>query len=177
MPDVRNTTSKAKTIDSQEGQQELIDGASLVIAPPDHIKLTKDDMPFFDNVIAEFPRAVWTQHQIEIAAFLARCMCDMNREQIALRKEGAIMRSDKGTPVANPRKSLVQMHAGTISKYRLALGTGKVNDTSQRAVRSQKGKKIQEAAEAALNNPTPPTAAEAEAKEALIKMPTTGAAN
>lgn len=78
-------------------------------------------MPFFANVIDEFARSEWTAHQLEIAAMLARTMADLAREQVALRVEGSIMATDRGTPVVNPRKTVVQMHAGTILSFRRTL--------------------------------------------------------
>jgi hypothetical protein len=56
---------------------------------------------FFANVIAEFARSEWTAHQLEIAAMLARTMADLNREQMLLREEGAVMMTERGTPVVN----------------------------------------------------------------------------
>jgi hypothetical protein len=72
-------------------------------------------------VIAEFARSEWTAHQLELAAMLARTMSDLNREQIALRQEGSVCMSEKGTPVVNPRKTVVQMHAATILSFRRSL--------------------------------------------------------
>lgn len=78
-------------------------------------------MPFFASVIAEFARSEWTAHQLELAAMLARTMSDLDREQQALRQEGSVVTTEKGTPVVNPRKSVVQMHAGTILSFRRSL--------------------------------------------------------
>lgn len=78
-------------------------------------------MPFFLSVIAEFARSEWTAHQLEIAAMLARTMADLNREQQALRVEGSVMATEKGTPVVNPRKTVVQMHASSILSFRRSL--------------------------------------------------------
>ncbi len=38
-----------------------------------------------------------------------------------LRTEGAVSYSEKGTPVANPRKAIVQMHASSILSFRRSL--------------------------------------------------------
>src|SRR3546814_1326887 len=60
-------------------------------------------------------------HQLEMAAMLARAMADLEREQYELRAEGSVMTSERGTPVVNPRKTVVQMHAGTILSMRRSL--------------------------------------------------------
>jgi hypothetical protein len=52
---------------------------------------------------------------------LARTMADLEREQRLLRDEGSVAYSDRGTPVANPRKMIVQMHAGSILSFRRSL--------------------------------------------------------
>src|SRR3546814_13580601 len=71
---------------------------------------------FWHSVIAEFARSEWTDHQLEMAAMLARAMADLEREQYELRAEGSVMTSESGTPVDNPRKTVVQMTAGTIQR-------------------------------------------------------------
>src|SRR3546814_4303788 len=68
-----------------------------------------------------FARSEWTDHQLEMAAMLARAMADLEREQYELRAEGSVMTSERGTPVVNPRKTVVQMHAGTILSMRRSL--------------------------------------------------------
>jgi hypothetical protein len=95
--------------------------AASAIVPPSNVPLQKCDLPFFVSVIAEFARSEWTAHQLELAAMLARTMADLNREQMALRKEGSVMASERGTPVVNPRKTVFQMHAATILSFRRSL--------------------------------------------------------
>lgn len=95
--------------------------ASRVIAPPSNVPLADGDMPFFASVIAEFARAEWTAHQLELAAMLSRTMADLEREQRELRDEGSVVVTEKGTPVVNPRKAVVQMHASAILAFRRSL--------------------------------------------------------
>src|SRR3546814_15587573 len=61
--------------------------------------LFRSDWPFWHSVIAEFARSEWTDHQLEMAAMLARAMADLEREQYGLRAEGSVMTSERGTPV------------------------------------------------------------------------------
>lgn len=117
------TTKKRKSAStSKEAQQKAVVGSFVNIKPPEHVAMEKDDMPFFESVIAEFARSTWTNHALEIASILARTMCDMEREQRLLREEGSISYTEKGTPVANPRKTIVQMHASSILSLRKSLG-------------------------------------------------------
>ena len=108
-------------IDSAAETVRVVAGSSRPIAPPSNVPLEGCDLPFFASVIAEFARAEWTAHQLELAAMLARTMADLAREQSLLRDEGSVAYSEKGTPVANPRKTIVQMHAGSILSFRRSL--------------------------------------------------------
>lgn len=115
-------SKKRQRIDSTTEMVRVMSKATQQIHPPATVPLEDVDMPFFANVIEEFARSEWTAHQLELAAMLARTMADLNREQVLLREEGSVMFTDKGTPVVNPRKTVIQMHASTILSYRRSLG-------------------------------------------------------
>ncbi|MCW1431387.1 hypothetical protein [Novosphingobium sp. JCM 18896] len=108
-------------IDSASAAVKVMAGATREIAPPSHIRMQDADWPFWHSVIAEFARSEWTDHQLELAGMLARSMADLEREQFDLRSEGSVMSSERGTPVVNPRKQVVQMLAGTILSMRRSL--------------------------------------------------------
>ena len=110
-----------KRIDSISEQSKIAQAASMQINPPAHIPMDETDMIYFQNVIAEFAKAEWTAHQIELAAMLARAMNDMELESRKLREEGSIAYSERGTPVCNPRKAIVQMAGSTILAMRRSL--------------------------------------------------------
>jgi len=113
---------RKQRIDSTSEQVRVMSKAAQQIHPPATVPLDDDDMPFFANVIEEFARSEWTAHQLELAALLARTVADLNSEQLAMREEGAVVMTEKGTPVVNPRKTVIQMHASTILSYRRSLG-------------------------------------------------------
>ena len=81
-------------------------------------------------------------------------MADLEREQTLLRDEGSVAHSRAGTPVVNPRKVVVQMHAGTILSFRRSLSlharaqSGEARDVARRRVMG----KAAEAAEAIEDN-------------------------
>lgn len=91
------------------------------ILPPESVPLDDEDMPFWDAVIAEFARTEWTDHSLQLAAVLARMLSDLVTEQKELREEGSICYTDKGTPVVNPRKTVIQMYGSTILSIRRSL--------------------------------------------------------
>lgn len=99
-------------------------------------------MPFFVSVIGEFARSEWTAHQLELAAMLARTMTDLEREQRVLRTEGSVAFSERGTPVVNPRKTVVQMLASSILSFRRSLAlhararNGESEDSGKRRERA-----------------------------------------
>ncbi|MBX5234114.1 terminase small subunit [Rhizobium sp. NLR4a] len=108
-------------IDSAAEAVRVMAKATADILPPNNVPLDYEDRPFFNNVVAEFARSEWTDHQLELAAMLARTMADLVREQKLLREEGGVSYTEKGTPVANPRKTIVQMHASSILSFRRSL--------------------------------------------------------
>lgn len=125
-------------IDSAAEAVRVMAKATTEIEPPANVPLDEEDLPFFRNVIAEYARSEWSSHQLELAAMLARTMADLTREQKLLRDEGGVAYSEKGTPVANPRKSIVQMHASSILSFRRSLSlharaqAGEARDVAKR---------------------------------------------
>lgn len=113
--------ARKRRIDSTAEAVRVAAAYNAPIQPPSNVPLDSSDLPFFSNVIAEFARSEWTAHQLELAAMLARTMSDLEREQRELRSEGSVMMSERGTPVVNPRKTVVQMHAGSILSFRRSL--------------------------------------------------------
>jgi hypothetical protein len=131
--------SKRKArIDSAAEAVRVMAKATTDIAPPANVPLDAEDLPFFRSVIAEYARSEWSAHQLELAAMLARTMADLTTEQKLLRDEGGVAKTDKGTPVANPRKSIVQMHASSILSFRRSLSlharaqAGEARDVAKR---------------------------------------------
>ena len=112
---------KRQRIDSVTAQVHVIGKAARELTVPAHVSLQERDLPFWNSVIAEFARSEWTDHQLELAAMLARTMSDLEEEQRLFREEGTIMHTDRGTPVINPRKTAIQMHFGNIFTARRSL--------------------------------------------------------
>lgn len=106
--------------------------AGKAILPPEHVPLRAREMPFFNSIIKEFAKADWSDHNIELAAMLARLMAELAEEQVALQAEGTVITNIKGTKVMNPRRSVIQMNAQAILNMRrslsLNLNIGKKED-------------------------------------------------
>lgn len=135
--------AKRQRIDSVTAAVDVARSAGAQIVPPSNVPLQPGDMPFFASVIAEFARSEWTAHQLELAAMLARTMADLERDQRLMREEGPIMASEKGTPVVNPRKAVIQMNASIILSYRRSLQLharaqgGEARDTGARRAQAK----------------------------------------
>ena len=131
-------TKRKQRVDSATAAVQVMQAAVMEIVPPAHVRMGDGDWPYWKSVIAEFARSEWTDHQLEVAAFLARTMADLEREQWLLREEGATLASERGTPVVNPRKTVVQMHASSILSLRRSLSLharaqhGEARDTAKR---------------------------------------------
>lgn len=113
--------NRRQRIDSATAAVKVMQSATRELAPPSHVRFGEEDWPFWHSVIAEFARSEWTEHQLELAAMLARAMADLEREQYELRREGSVLVNERGTPVVNPRKSVVQMTAAAILSMRRSL--------------------------------------------------------
>lgn len=108
-------------IDSAAEAVRIMQGAGREIAPPSHVPMEDMDWPFWHNVVAEFARAEWSEHQLELAAMLARTMANLEAEQRALRVEGFISVRENGTTVENPRARAVKSLTGDILSLRRSL--------------------------------------------------------
>jgi hypothetical protein len=98
---------RKQRIDSATAAVKVMAGAALEIAPPSHIRFEDGDWPFWHSVVAEFAKSEWTDHQLEVAAQLAKAMADLEEERTSLRKEGYVLTvGDK--QVANPRHGVAR---------------------------------------------------------------------
>lgn len=113
--------SKRQPVNTIAAAMRIAKAATRRISPPPEFPLDPEDMPFWRAVIEEFPRSEWTAHQLHLAAGLARELANLEREQRFLREEGSVMHTERGTPVVNPRKAIVQATTGAILSMRRSL--------------------------------------------------------
>lgn len=112
---------RKQRIDSVAGAVATMARDGGVIRPPAHVRLEERDEPFWRSVIAEFARAEWTDHQLELAAMLARKMSDLEMLQRQLRDEGFTMMNASGSPMSNPLIQSVRMFDASILSTRRSL--------------------------------------------------------
>jgi len=89
----------------------MLNAAQDDLRPPSHVKLRDGDEAFWVNVVRARSRDEWTEADLVVAAQLARCLHDIEREQVSLDAEGAVVCNDKGTQIVNPRVSVLEQYA------------------------------------------------------------------
>lgn len=137
---------RRKRIDSASEAVRIMQGVKRELQPPSHVPLDDMDWPYWHNVVAEFARAEWTEHQLELAAMLARTMANLEQEQRTLRAEGFISVRENGTTVENPRARAVKSLTGDILSLRRSLALharAKSGDTRSDANRRQTAKGLE----------------------------------
>jgi len=87
------------------------------VKPLAHTPLRDCDYPFWDAIVLARAAGTWTNSDLVLAANLARCSADIVRLQVDLEVEGDVSFSVKGTPVVNPKHSLIE----TLSRRAVAL--------------------------------------------------------
>lgn len=93
--------AKRQPVNSAAAAVRIMQGAVRDIVPPAHVPLDDCDWPFWESVVAEFARSEWTEHQLELAAFLAKDMADAERNRRSVREEGEVLESGKANPRCN----------------------------------------------------------------------------
>ncbi len=107
--------------DSKESAVKDMMAADRLLKPPADVKLGKNEVVIFNEIIEELPRGEWTAHMLRIAASLARDMHSAEREQEALVREGSVVRAANGSPIRNPRCAQLNGLIGTIIATRRSL--------------------------------------------------------
>lgn len=89
----------------------MVDASKGDIQPPAHVKLREGDQVFWLGVVRARARDEWTETDLVVAGQLARCLHDIEREQLFLDADGTVVTNDKGTMVVNPRVSVLEQFA------------------------------------------------------------------
>ena len=95
----------------------MLGAATPLPEPPAHIKLRETDLPFWEGIVRARARDEWTAATLVVAAQLARCQADIEKESALLDIEGSVVENQRGTPVMNPRHSVLEQ----MSRRELAL--------------------------------------------------------
>jgi hypothetical protein len=99
--------ARKQRIDSTTAAVRIMQGVTKQMSPPSHVPLDDCDWPFWESVVAEYARAEWSEHQLELAAMLAKDMADAERNRREVRAEGEVLKTEGGKPFGNPRVNVI----------------------------------------------------------------------
>lgn len=102
---------------SIDGEKEAFENATKKIEPPTHVKLRDQDWPFWYSLTSVRASNSWNDSDLAKAANLARCQADIERLSEEIQFEGDVITNDRGTPIVNPKHSLLE----TLSRREVAL--------------------------------------------------------
>jgi cob(I)alamin adenosyltransferase len=108
--------------DSTANLHRIVAGANVEIAPPAHIPLEEADWPYWHSIIEEYAKADWTRHTLDLAAFLARMMANLEAQQRQLFAEGPVITQSDGSLGSNPRNRVVATLNSQVLAFRRSLG-------------------------------------------------------
>lgn len=89
----------------------MVDASKADIEVPDWVTLTPSAIPFWAGVVRARTRDEWIDVDLVVAAQLAQCQADIAEEDAALRLEGRVITNERGTPVMNPRTTVMEQLA------------------------------------------------------------------
>ena len=104
-------TKRNRADSAASAVKAMFNAAKINIEVPAHVNLRDGDLVFYDGVVRARARDEWTETDLVVAAQLARCLADIEKEQIQLDTEGTVIPNDKGTLVVNPRVSVLEQFA------------------------------------------------------------------
>ena len=110
--------ARKQRVDSASAAVKIMQGAVREVAPPAHVLLGEEDWPYWHSVVAEFPKIEWTDHQLEVAAQLAKSMADLERERNTLRGEGYVTALESGKTIVNPRHGVARDLTNSVMSLR-----------------------------------------------------------
>ena len=110
-------TRKQRSDSASAAVQAALDAASPLPDCPKHVRLRDGDKEFWTGIVRARARNEWTDADLAVAAQLARCQSDIEREQTELDDEGSVITNDRGTKVMNPRHAVLEQ----LSRREMAL--------------------------------------------------------
>jgi len=85
----------------------MIAASQTPLSVPQHSKLSEDAVAYWSGIISARARDEWTELDLVVAAQLARCQADIERESVALGDEGSVVMNQRGTQIMNPRHTVL----------------------------------------------------------------------
>ena len=105
------TAKRTRSDSAASAVKAMLNAAKGDLRPPSHVRLRVGDEPFWVGVVRARAREEWTETDLVVAAQLARCLHDIEVEQLLLEADGTVVTNDKGTQIVNPRVSVLEQYA------------------------------------------------------------------
>ena len=96
---------------AESAVKALVDASKAPLKPPKHCRLRPGDRPFWQGIVRGRARDEWSDADLVVAAQLARCQADIEREQKIMNTETSVVTNDRGTVVVNARVSVMEQLA------------------------------------------------------------------
>lgn len=113
---------KKKKITSAQEIAKVIKASLKKLNVPERITFnTKEQLDCFKAILNEVPKVEWTEHKIEIAALLAKAICDLEKMHVALDDEGYLTPNHMGSMSENPRSVIAKKLRADICSMRRTL--------------------------------------------------------
>ena len=141
-------STRKSASDSLTSAQEVVAAATEVIKVPKHIKLNETAEIYFKDIINERANADWSNHEVAVAAKLARMLASEDILTEALEEEGPVVESPKGGFTKNPTATVLTSVRGSIAAFRrqLCLHAQADNASSKDVAKRRRGRRAIEAA-------------------------------
>lgn len=104
-------TKRTRADSAASAVKAMVDAAKPDVEIPDYVTLTDSALPFRAGVVRARARDEWIDVDLVVAGQLAQCQADIAEEDEALRAEGRVIKNDCGTPVMNPRTTVMEQLA------------------------------------------------------------------
>lgn len=89
----------------------MVGAATPLPEIPKHVRLQKKHIPFWEGILRARAMSEWIETDLVVAAQLARTQYDIEKESAELESEGSVIENARGTPVMNPRHSVLEQLA------------------------------------------------------------------
>lgn len=96
---------------AESAVKAMVNAAMPVPEVPKNVTLRPGDIPFWDSIVRAKTRDEWLGPDLVVAAQLARCQHDIEKESVLLDGEGSVIENNRGTPVMNPRHAVLEQLA------------------------------------------------------------------
>jgi len=94
------------------------------LQPPSFKMLSDAEMVLFADIVLARARDDWKEADLYFAADLARCLFDLDREQVALSSEDTVITTSMGSRVENPRIKIISRYRSEASALARTLQIG-----------------------------------------------------